>query len=234
MIAIPRFPATNNEHDGLKVFKEVFKREAVIIPHFSVEKIHDRKIKGIFIPGGFSYGDYIRAGAIAAVSEMMTAIKQKNSEEQTPILGICNGFQILTESNLLPGVLLKNTSTRFICKWVSLKAGNRNNSLLNGLDDKFLRLPIAHYEGRYHVEQETLESMIDNNQLLFQYANPDGEVVDEINPNGSINNIAGVSDKEHLIFGMMPHPERASRKELASEDGLRVLKNFLALVDGGA
>ncbi|MFW9990559.1 MAG: phosphoribosylformylglycinamidine synthase I [Candidatus Odinarchaeota archaeon] len=232
-IVIPRFPATNNEYDALRVFKEVFRRAAVIVPHFNAEQIHDSRIKGIFIPGGFSYGDYIRAGAIASVSEIMTAIKQKTREEGVPVLGVCNGFQILTEANLLPGVLLKNTSTRFVCKWVSLKRENMTNPLTKGLDDEPLRLPVAHYEGRYHVEPGTLEEMMDNHQVLFHYVDSAGELSEKANPNGSVNNIAGVSDKDHRVFGMMPHPERASRKELTSTDGLPIIRNFLALIDEG-
>lgn len=230
-IAIPRFPATNNEYDALSVLKNVFKRETEIIPHFEAEKIFDRKITGIFIPGGFSYGDYLRAGAIAANSNLVENIKSRYKEEKIPILGICNGFQILTETKLLSGVLLKNKTARFICNWTHLKY-NKKNPLAKNFPNRTLKMPIAHYEGRYYTDDESLELFKENNQILLQYANINGKKSEDSNPNGSIENIAAITDVNHRIIGSMPHPERASRKELASEDGLFLLQSFLDLVDG--
>ena len=230
-IAIPRFPATNNEHDAFKVLKNIFKRETEIIPDFEAEKIFDRKITGIFIPGGFSYGDYLRAGAIAANSDLIENIKSRYKEDEIPILGVCNGFQILTEAKLLTGVLLKNKTARFICNWTYLKS-NEKNPLTENYPNRTLKMPIAHYEGRYYTDDESLELFKKNNQILLQYANIDGKKSEKSNLNGSLENIAAITDINHRIIGSMPHPERASRKELTSEDGLYLLQSFLDLVDG--
>jgi len=231
-IAIPRFPATNNEWDAIKVFKDIFKQDAKIIPHFESEKIFDQDINGIFIPGGFSYGDYLRAGAIAATSKLVENIKSRYNEEKIPILGICNGFQILTEAELLPGVLLKNKNARFICNWTYLKH-NQKNSLTKNFPNRTLKMPIAHYEGRYYADNSTLDKLDEENQILFQYSDKNGIKSEKSNLNGSINNIAAVTDEYNRIIGSMPHPERASRKELNSEDGLFLIKSFLKIVKGG-
>lgn len=231
-IAIPRFPATNNEFDALKVFKNIFKHEAKIIPHFESDHIFDKKITGIFIPGGFSYGDYLRAGAIAANSNLIENIKERYKEEKIPILGICNGFQILTEAKLLPGVLLKNKNARFICNWTHLKH-NEKNPLTKNFPNRTLKMPIAHYEGRYYADNSTLKLLKERDQILLQYSDKNGIKSENTNLNGSIDNIAAVTDEHYRIIGSMPHPERASRNELNSEDGLFLIKSFLELVKGG-
>jgi phosphoribosylformylglycinamidine synthase len=226
-IAIIRFPSTNNELDMLKVLREIIKVDANIVPHYDTLKFSVTNYDGIIIPGGFSYGDYLRCGAIAAVSDIMDEIKIKHKEENVPILGICNGFQILTEANLLPGVLLQNLSTRFISRWVTLLV--KQNALAKFIDKKFLKLPIAHFEGRYWLEEKKLQKLVDNQQIIAQYCSTEGVTSCEGNPNGSIYNIAGVSNEDHSIFGMMPHPERSSRVENQSIDGLYFLKNFVNL-----
>jgi phosphoribosylformylglycinamidine synthase I len=231
-IAIPCFPATNNEYDVRDVLQNFFNTKAIIIPHFKREKLFDSSIQGIIIPGGFSYGDSLRAGAIAAVSEMIDNLKQRIYENSIPVLGICNGFQILTEAGLLPGALLQNISTRFVCKWTFLKLSSSNNPLTKNISKKILMLPIAHYEGRYYQKKEELEQMESKNQILLQYVNEEGNITPDANPNGSLLNIACVCDESQQIFGMMPHPERASKYDLTSKDGLFLLNNFLKLIDG--
>ncbi|MFW9930898.1 MAG: phosphoribosylformylglycinamidine synthase I [Candidatus Thorarchaeota archaeon] len=229
VIAVCRFPATNNESDVLSVLKNDLHTEAELIPHFDSDKIYDSKFTGIIIPGGFSYGDYLRPGAIASATDLMNAIKVKNREEGCPILGICNGFQILTESKMLPGVLLKNKKNKFISTWIYVKSNNSINPLLTGLKNKILHLPIAHFDGRYWLPKKDLEQVVNNNQVLFNYSSVIGELNNESNPNGSIMNIAGISNENYTVFGLMPHPERASRILLSSIDGLLILKNFLNL-----
>lgn len=229
-IAIPRFPATNNEQDVYKVFNTILGYPAEIVPHYNHESLFDRKYSGVFIPGGFSFGDHLRAGAIAAVSEMVDVIKQKNKEENIPILGVCNGFQILTEAGMLPGVLLQNPSTRFICKWVHLRVSSSSDSpILKDIQGLVLSLPIAHYEGQYNIPPEELQGE-KNNMVLFQYCSREGCVDESFNPNGSVGNIAGVGDDINHIYGCMPHPERASSPLLSSTDGLLILRNFIQIV----
>ncbi len=180
----------------------------------------------ILIPGGFSYGDYLRCGAIAIHSPIMKAVI-KFAHEGGKVLGVCNGFQILCESKLLPGALLANSNQKFVCKNSYIKADNGENPLTKDLADKALKIPIAHGEGRYFVAEDELASMEENGQILFRYCGSDGELSDAHNPNGSLGHIAGVSNKAKNVFGMMPHPERASNAMLANEDGLLILKNLL-------
>ena len=229
-IAILQFPGTNNEYDIFYTFNSILGHNAEIIPYFKFEALYDSKYKGICLPGGFSYGDYLRPGAIASVSKAIEVIKQKYKESQIPIFGICNGFQILTEAGLLPGVLLKNNTTKFVSKWVYLRPFYHKNPLT--LDIKRpLYLPIAHFEGRYWVEDQSLEFIKNNNQILFQYSDSEGNSTEKVNPNGSLENIAGICNEDYKIFGMMPHPERASRPLLSSNDGLTILRNFVKIIE---
>jgi phosphoribosylformylglycinamidine synthase I len=185
----------------------------------------------IFLPGGFSYGDYLRSGAIARFSPIMAELVTF-ANDGGYLMGICNGFQILTEAGLLPGALLKNNSQKYICKNVFLKTTTSNTILTNGLDaSKAYKIPIAHGDGRYFAHEDTIKELQENDQILFKYADAEGNESEESNPNGSLLNIAGVCNKNRNVFGMMPHPERAADKMLGNSDGKvmfdSILKNIL-------
>ena len=199
---------------------------------YEVERLWHKEtsIKGadfIVLPGGFSYGDYLRSGAIANYSPIMKEVIA-HAESGGYVMGICNGFQILCESKLLPGTLLHNNHQKFTCKNVFLKADN-NASLINqgvGLDEG-LNIPIAHAEGRFFAPDDLLSKIEHNNQVIYRYCDADGNVTEESNPNGTLNNIAGVCNEGRNVFGMMPHPERAADIELGNTDGLRILESLV-------
>jgi len=170
----------------------------------------------IVLPGGFSFGDYLRCGAIARFSPMMKSVIAF-AHQGGKVLGVCNGFQILCESGLLPGVLLRNAQMQFVCR----------NVYIRGDDGRVLKIPIAHGEGRYHADPQTLEALEKNRQIIYRYCTADGEVTDESNPNGSTLNIAGICNETRNVFGMMPHPERACSKILGNMDGIRVFQQLL-------
>ena len=201
---------------------------------YTVELWHkDHDLQGvdfIFLPGGFSYGDYLRSGAVARFSPIMEQVIE-HANKGGYVMGICNGFQILCEAGLLPGVLMHNNSHKFICKNVHLKPVNTNSLITNGLSTSdVLKVPIAHAEGNYFAMSDTIKEIEDNDQILFRYCNENGEITDEANPNGSINNIAGVTNKNQNVFGMMPHPERAAEAVLGNEDGRRLFESILEKV----
>jgi phosphoribosylformylglycinamidine synthase len=172
----------------------------------------------IVLPGGFSYGDYLRCGAIARFSPMMQSVIEF-AEKGGKVLGVCNGFQILCESHLLPGALLRNANQQFICKNIFLKGA--------GSDNKALKIPIAHGEGRYYAEEKLLDELEANNQVIYRYCDEKGNIVADANPNGALRNIAGIRNKAGNVFGMMPHPERASSTALGNVDGRIVLQTLL-------
>jgi phosphoribosylformylglycinamidine synthase len=181
----------------------------------------------IILPGGFSYGDYLRTGAIARFSPVLKAIA-KFSRKGGTVIGICNGFQILLEAGLLPGVMLRNTGLHFICKYVYVKTENnctRFTNLYNA--GQVLKMPIAHNEGNYYIDSEGLRELSDNNQVVFRYSSPVGEGGSLFNPNGSLGNIAGIINKKGNVFGMMPHPERSCERELGSCDGYPIFKSII-------
>lgn len=219
------FPGSNCDEDLVYTLQDVLSQEVVKLWH------KDTSIQGcdfIMVPGGFSYGDYLRSGAIARFSPIMDAVIQ-HANRGGYVMGICNGFQILTEANLLPGALLHNNSRKFICKNVYLKADNNDNIVThNLLLDSVFQIPIAHGEGNFFANAEELKKIEDNGQVLFRYCDPAGHITDESNPNGAVNNIAGVTNEKKNVFGMMPHPERASDFELSNTDGRVIFESILA------
>lgn len=220
------FPGSNCDSDCFHVIKDVINEDVEYIWHDN-----DEKLKGfdcIILPGGFSYGDYLRAGAIARFSKVMPRIEEF-AQNGGLVIGICNGFQILTESHLLPGALIRNKNLKFICSDQYVKVVNNNTPFTNLYKEgEVINLPIAHGEGNYVVDEETLKQMIKNQQIVLQYCDKYGNVNDETNPNGSVLNIAGICNKEKNVFGLMPHPERSSEGILGCEDGKRV---FLSIVN---
>lgn len=226
-IAVIQFPGSNCDYDVLYVLRNVLKAQADLLWHKSAS-LND--YSAIVLPGGFSYGDHLRAGAIAAFSPAMKEIR-KAAKEGKPVLGICNGFQILVEAGLLPGALLRNAALNFICKWISIRAEVSKSPFTTVVEKgTILRMPIAHNEGRYFVDEENLRELERGNQILFRYCEDSGLITPDSNPNGSIGNIAGVSNGEGNVAGLMPHPERASEKILskwASKDGLAIFTSVL-------
>ena len=181
----------------------------------------------VILPGGFAYGDYLRAGAIARFSPIMDAVID-HANSGGYVFGICNGFQVLTESHLLPGVLLKNDHRKYACKNVYLRTQTQNSLLTRAMDlEKAYQIPIAHGEGRFFADPDTLKEINENDQVLFRYCDENGIINDSVNPNGSLENIAGICNRERNVFGMMPHPERSAHKDLGSEDGLALFSSIL-------
>ena len=181
----------------------------------------------VIIPGGFSYGDYLRTGAIARFSPVMQAV-QRFASEGRPVLGLCNGFQILCEAGLLPGALIRNRSLQFRCEHVFLKTITTDSPFTNQVpSDKLLRIPIAHGEGCYFADEETLAKLSANNQILWRYVNAQGNATEQANPNGSLQNIAGICNERRNVAGIMPHPERASEARLGSSDGRLIFESLI-------
>ena len=226
-VAIIQFPGTNCDIDTYRVFNEFLDVESTLIWH---EKTTDlERFDAIALPGGFSYGDRLRAGIIAAYSPVIKQLK-KLSQKGKPIIGICNGFQILVESGLLPGALLTNSNLKFICKWVNLKVETNNLFTNSFQSNSIIRMPIAHNEGRYYVGEEKLHELERNNQIVLRYSDSEGNTSIDNNPNGSISNIAAVSNSDGNVLGMMPHPERASDSLLSpysSNDGIGIFRSMI-------
>ncbi|MGY6530503.1 MAG: phosphoribosylformylglycinamidine synthase subunit PurQ [Cyanobacterium sp.] len=210
------FPGSNCDRDIAMVTEGVLNQPTRFVWHQDTD-IDDLDI--IVVPGGFSYGDYLRCGAIARFSPIMNSII-KHAEAGKLVLGICNGFQVLTEAGLLPGALIRNRDLHFICDQVPVKV-EHNNSIWtkNYSSEEVICLPIAHGEGNYYADEDTLKELEDNNQILFRYSSQTGETNNQSNPNGSCHNIAGISNKKGNVLGMMPHPERASDDTLGFIDG---------------
>lgn len=222
------FPGSNCDDDMLHVMGEVMGQEVVHLWHKETELKGFGKGDCVFLPGGFSYGDYLRSGAIASHSPIMQAVKAFAAEGGY-VWGICNGFQVLTESGLLPGGLLRNESQKFICKNVNLQVQTTNSAITSTCAEKeLLSIPIAHADGRYYADEATLADLYANDQVLFKYAEGDGSITSDVNPNGSVDNIAGICNKGRNVFGMMPHPERCAEDILGNTDGKKL---FSALVE---
>ncbi len=218
------FPGSNCDYDCYDVCDRILGEPTTMIWH---QETHLPDCDVLIIPGGFSYGDYLRVGAIARFSPIMKAVIDFANRGGT-VIGICNGFQILLEAGLLPGVLLRNRSTKFICESVSIRVEN-NQSIFtrNYSQNQLLSLPIAHAEGNYFIDESGLMALKKNNQILFRYATEDAEVSVAGNPNGSVDNIAGICNEQRNILGMMPHPERAADPILGLTDGIALFKALL-------
>ncbi len=217
------FPGSNCDRDLIYSLKHNLGQEVIHLWH------KDQDLQGcdvIFLPGGFSYGDYLRSGAIARFSPIIQEVIA-HAEQGGYVIGICNGFQILCESGLLPGALLHNVSMHFICKNVYIKPVNRRALLTKDLEVRPYKIPIAHAEGNFYCNDEMLRQLQDGDQILFRYCDADGKVSPEANPNGSIDNIAGICNEKGNVMGLMPHPERATDELLKNIDGKFMLESML-------
>ena len=222
------FPGSNCDRDMQYVLKDVMNCEVEMLWH----KEHSlRGCDFIVLPGGFSYGDYLRSGAIARFSPIMKEVIEF-ANKGGYVLGICNGFQILTEAHLLPGVLMHNNSRKFICKNIFMKAETTNSLVTSKMDKgQVIKVPIAHGEGKFFADENTIKTLNENDQVLFRYCNESGEITNDSNPNGATDNIAGICNSGRNVFGMMPHPERASDNVLGNIDGKIIFESILNLVE---
>jgi phosphoribosylformylglycinamidine synthase I len=207
------FPGSNCDRDMQDALRHDLGKEVIMLWHKDKDLSMFTTEDCIILPGGFSYGDYLRCGAIARFSPMMQSVIGF-ANKGGKVLGVCNGFQILCESGLLPGVLLQNANQQFVCKNVFIKNGN----------GEALKIPVAHGEGRYHADEATLDALEANGQVIFRYCDADGKINDEANPNGATRNIAGIRNQQNNVFGMMPHPERASSEAMSNLDGKKVFE----------
>ena len=226
-IGVVTFPGSNCNMDIVHALRNNLKYEVVELWHKDSDL---QDVEAVVLPGGFSYGDYLRSGAIARFSPIMEEVI-KYAHDGGKVLGICNGFQILCEAGLLPGTLMHNESRKFICKNVYLLPVSRTASISSDLNDKAaLKIPIAHGEGNYFLQETELAELESNDQVIFRYCDENGKVSNSSNPNGSANNIAGVCNEGKNVFGMMPHPERACSDDLGNTDGLAILRGLETLV----
>ena len=228
--AVVTFPGSNCDQDCVDQLGRVLNQDVVSVWRGDSEL---PEVDCVLLPGGFSYGDYLRAGSIARFSPIMKAVSAF-AEKGGFVLGICNGFQILLEAGLLPGAMQRNIGLSFICESVSLKVENKSSALTCQVpaDTQVLEIPIAHMEGNYTADDETLKALNENGQVLFRYCTEQGNVNDAANPNGSAGNIAGISNANGNVFGMMPHPERASESILGGTDGAYLFQSLIATMEG--
>ncbi|MCX7800761.1 MAG: phosphoribosylformylglycinamidine synthase subunit PurQ [Fimbriimonadales bacterium] len=224
-VAVVRFPGSNCDQDALHSLRDDLGIPADYVWH------EDRDLSGfdaVFLPGGFSYGDYLRCGAIASHAPILDEVRRFAAEGR-PVLGVCNGFQILCEAGLLPGALLRNLSEKFVCKSVRLLARNASSLWTAGVPQRPIAIPIAHGEGRYLCDEDTRRRLWDEGRVAFVYVDEQGRATPEANPNGSVDNIAGILNETGNVLGMMPHPERATNPLLGGTDGRTILSALSAL-----
>jgi phosphoribosylformylglycinamidine synthase len=222
--AIVRFPGTWSDRDCQHILRDVLGQEADIVWHRETDL---RGFDAVVLPGGFSYGDYLRCGAIARFSPVMEAVGRFAGEGR-PVIGICNGFQVLCESHLLPGVLMRNDSLQFRCEWTYLRREGGDTPWASGIaEGDVLHIPISHGEGNYFADTKTVEQLEDAGRVVFRYCDAAGNVTPEANPNGSVNNIAGILNADGNVLGMMPHPERAGEQLVGGTDGNRIWRSLI-------
>ncbi|MEJ7847977.1 MAG: phosphoribosylformylglycinamidine synthase subunit PurQ [Pyrinomonadaceae bacterium] len=222
------FPGSNCDHDAYHVVSKHVGQPVDFIWHKETDL---GAYDAILIPGGFSYGDYLRAGALARFSPVMNALKDFAAKGKF-VFGICNGFQILCEAGLLPGALMRNADLHFICKHVHVRVENGDTPYTSESEKgRVLSLPVAHAEGNYFCDEATLDSLEENGQIVFRYCDPDGELNASSNPNGALSSIAGICNKERNVLGMMPHPERACEELLGSNDGRDIFRSLTKAIE---
>ncbi|MBN1521811.1 MAG: phosphoribosylformylglycinamidine synthase subunit PurQ [Candidatus Aureabacteria bacterium] len=222
------FPGSNCDEDCLYSLKEEIRVNACYVWHKTTQV---NEFDALVLPGGFSYGDYLRVGAIARFSPVMNSVIEFARKGKL-VIGICNGFQILLEAGLLPGAMLRNRKLRFICRYVHLKVSNEKTPFSQyAQKDEVLKIPIAHGEGNYYIDDKGLEELKENGQVIFRYCLSDGTINDESNPNGSVYDIAGICNRDHNVLGMMPHPERCCNPLLGSADGKKVFQSMKRFIE---
>jgi phosphoribosylformylglycinamidine synthase subunit PurQ / glutaminase len=222
------FPGSNCDHDAYHVVSKHVGQPVDFIWHKETDL---SSFDAVIVPGGFSYGDYLRAGALARFSPVMRSIKEFAASGKF-VFGICNGFQILCEAGLLPGALIRNRSLHFVCRHVNLKLENPNTPYTSEVDpEKILSIPIAHAEGNFTCDDETFQALEENGQVVFRYCDENGEITDTANPNGARSNIAGICNQDRNVLGMMPHPERACEEMLGSNDGRDIFRSLANTID---
>ncbi len=223
-IGVITFPGSNGDQDSFDAFAHGLGAPVRLIDYRETDL---GRCAAIVLPGGFSYGDHLRCGAIARFAPVMVALKQF-AETGGPVLGLCNGFQVLTEAHLLPGALLRNQSLQFHCRWVDIRTETTRTAWTHELrPGQVLRLPVAHGDGAFFADETTLDRMEQNGQIVFRYCEPDGSITPDSNFNGSARSIAGICNERGNVVGMMPHPERAADPMLGSDEGLLILRSAL-------
>ena len=225
------FPGSNCDQDSYHAAITSTGRQTVMLWH---ESHNLENCDAIIVPGGFAYGDYLRTGAIAKFAPIMQQVA-KFAASGGLVIGICNGFQILCEAGLLPGALLRNAALKYVCKFVDLRVESADTPFTNTCKPgEVLRIPIGHMEGNYFCDPQTLENLKRRNQIVFRYSTPDGRITAEANPNGSLDNIAGISNEGRNVLGMMPHPDRSSESLLGSADGAKIFRSMAMALAGVA
>ncbi len=231
-VAVVQYPGSNCDLDALEVLRTRVKTKSDLVWH---KELKEDDYDGYVLPGGFSYGDYLRAGAIAATSPSLKVVDEA-AKAGKPVLGICNGFQILVEAGLLPGALLRNAGLRFVCKWTKLRVENNRTAFTNlAAKGQTLNIPIAHNEGRYYLDKNELANLENNQQIVLRYVDENNQPSEAANPNGSLDNIAGISNPQGNVMGLMPHPERASIPDLSPNrkpEGLLIFGSMIKAMGG--